>query len=388
MAETNVTLTVHQAICEIPAEDWDRCANPGSGNMDANPFTTHRFLCALENSQSVALATGWAPVHLVASRNAEPIAVMPLYAKYHSYGEYVFDHAWAHAYQQIGGNYYPKLQSSIPFTPATGRRFLTRSGHEEDGMKTLLGGALSLLNNNSLSSLHITFCTEEEARAGQDLGLLQRTGEQFHWRNRGYRDFADFLDGLTSRKRRNIKKERRTAQSFGGEIECLTGAAIRDVHWDAFWDFYTDTHNRKWGQNYLTRPFFEEIGATMADEILLIMCRRGGRYIAGALNFIGSDTLYGRYWGCTETHSCLHFEACYYQAIDYAIAQRLDRIEAGAQGPHKLARGYMPIPTHSLHWIANGSFRNAVTEFLTEESQAVLSEIDLLTDMTPYKVNP
>ncbi|MCY4260371.1 MAG: GNAT family N-acetyltransferase [Rhodobacteraceae bacterium] len=385
MSETGMTLAVHQSISDIPAADWDRCADPVGGGMDANPFTTHRFLQALETSQSAVAKTGWAPFHLVASLDSVPIAVMPLYAKYHSYGEYVFDHSWAHAYEKAGGSYYPKLQSGIPFTPVTGRRFLTRPDHGQDGIRALLSGALSLLTTNSLSSLHITFCTGEEARVGKELGLLQRTGEQFHWRNRDYRDFDDFLAGLTSRKRRNIKKERRTAQGFGGDIECLTGPAIRDVHWDAFWCFYTDTHDRKWGQNYLTRQFFSEIGATMADDILLIMCRRAGRYIAGALNFIGRDTLYGRYWGCTESHSCLHFEACYYQAIEYAIAHGLDRIEAGAQGPHKLARGYMPIPTYSLHWIANGSFRNAVTEFLTEESRAVLHEISLLTDMTPYK---
>ncbi len=388
MAGTDVTLSAHRAIGEIPAEDWDLCANPDGTRASANPFTSHRFLHALETSHSVTPATGWSPLHLVASRNGAPVAVMPLYAKSHSYGEYVFDHAWAHAFERAGGTYYPKLQASIPFTPATGRRFLTRPGHEKLGMQALLGGALSLLRNNDLSSLHITFCTEGEAGAGQDLGLLVRTGEQFHWCNRGYRDFADFLEGLVSRKRRNIRKERRAAHNFGGTIECLTGAAIQDVHWDAVWDFYTDTHDRKWGQNYLTRQFFDEIGATMADDILLVMCRRAGRYIAGALNFIGGGTLYGRYWGCTESHSCLHFEACYYQAIDYAIAHGLDRIEAGAQGPHKLARGYMPTPTHSLHWIANGSFRDAVTEFLTEESRAVLAQIDMLTDMMPYKETP
>jgi len=378
-------IDVCHSIGEISAADWDSCACPESGTHPVDPFTTHRFLKALEDSGSVSPRSGWQPVHVMARNDGIPIAAMPLYAKYHSQGEYVFDHAWAHAFEQAGGSYYPKLQSSVPFTPATGRRFLTRQGHEHDGRQALLGCGLSLLEGNRLSSLHVTFCTGEEAEYGREHGLLKRTGEQFHWVNRGYRDFTDFLDGMTSRKRRNIKKERRTAMKCDGTIECLTGSRIRDEHWSAFWEFYLDTGSRKWGSTYLTRRFFDEIGSTMAGDVMLVMCRRAGRYIAGALNFIGKDTLYGRYWGCIENHSCLHFEVCYYQAIEFAIRHGLGKIEAGAQGPHKIARGYMPVQTHSLHWIGNPSFRNAVREFLKDESSLVLDDIELLESMGPYK---
>lgn len=385
LSDNSPSVEVYRSITDIDPGEWDSCASPGHDARPVDPFTTHRFLAALENSGSVSPHTEWVPLHLVTRKSGVPRAVMPLYAKYNSAGEYVFDYSWAHAFEQAGGAYYPKLQASVPFTPATGRRFLTARTPDTNSMGLLLGGALSMLDKHSLSSLHITFCTSEEARMGSSMGLMKRMGEQFHWINNGYRDFADFLDSLTSRKRRNIRKERRIADGMGGTIEQLTGDQIGDEHWSALWEFYEDTGSRKWGHNYLTRQFFDEIGQTMADDILLVMCRRNGRYIAGALNFIGLDTLYGRYWGCIESHSCLHFEVCYYQAIEFAIRRGIGRVEAGAGGHHKLARGYMPTRTHSLHWIANESFRNAVQKFLDEESKVVLDEISILNEAGPYK---
>ncbi|TMV85083.1 N-acetyltransferase, partial [Thioclava sp. BHET1] len=324
MTET-IDLTVQTSLAEIPAEDWDACACPeaAEGGRPVDPFTTHRFLAALERSGSVGRRSGWSPRPILARQGGELIAVAPLYAKGHSQGEYIFDFNWAHAYEQAGGQYYPKLQIAVPFTPATGRRFLTRPGHEVTGTSALVQGAVKLAADNDLSSLHITFCTEEEAEAGEEMGLLRRMTQQYHWENRGYRDFAHFLDGLSSRKRKTLRKERQQAQAFGGTIHALTGDAIQPDHWDAFWQFYQDTGSRKWGTPYLTRAFFDEMQATMRDDILLVLAEREGRWIAGALNFIGRDTLFGRYWGCVEDHPCLHFELCYYQAIDFAIAQGL-----------------------------------------------------------------
>ncbi|MEM9012719.1 MAG: GNAT family N-acetyltransferase [Pseudomonadota bacterium] len=385
--EDTIEVSVLSSLAEIAAEDWDACACPetADGGPPLDPFTTHRFLSALEESRSVGSGSGWGPRHLVARLRGEIIGVMPLYGKSHSQGEYLFDHSWAHAYERAGGRYYPKLQASVPFTPATGRRLLVRPGMEEAGRAALLQGAVTLGDQNRVSSLHVTFCTEEEYVAGGALGLLQRRSQQFHWANDAYADFDAFLATLASRKRKAIRKERRTAQAFGGEIVQLTGDAIEPEHWDAFWTFYQDTGARKWGSPYLTRRFFDIAQERLRDDILLILCRRNGRWVAGALNLIGRETLFGRYWGCIEDHSCLHFEVCYYQALDYAIANGLKTVEAGAQGEHKLARGYLPRPVFALHWIRDEGFRAAVAQYLEAESRAVDEEIEVLTSYGPFR---
>ena len=380
MSQKNVTVTVLEGLSNFEQADWDVCAD-----RFGDRFTTYRFLRALEDSGSVGQGTGWEPHHLIAHVQDEVIAVMPLYAKSHSQGEYAFDHNWAHAYERAGGRYYPKLQAAVPFTPVTGRRFLCREGYEDAGCAALLQAAVQMVDSNHLSSLHITFCAQDEFDLDQDIGLLRRTGQQFHWLNDGYHSFDDFLVALSSRKRKNIRKERKTAQAFGGQIILLTGDDIQPEHWDAFWQFYQDTGARKWGVPYLTRNFFDIIQVQMRDDVLLVMCKRDGRWVAGALNFIGADCLYGRYWGCAEDHPCLHFEVCYYQAIDYAIKHGLKRVEAGAQGAHKLARGYLPKPTYSLHWIADPGFRRAIASYLDAERDAVDEEIEVLTDYGPFR---
>jgi predicted N-acyltransferase len=394
-----VEIRVLPGIERIDAADWDACAAPetapesGDGARALSPFTTHRFLLALEQSGSVAADEGWAPHHLIASVDDQTmgkriLGVMPLYLKGHSQGEYVFDHSWAHAWERAGGEYYPKLQSAVPFTPATGPRLLARpdSPVEPDTVRTaLLQGAISLTERNGLSSMHITFCTDDEWRLGGQLGLLQRTDQQFHWQNHGYADFNAFLGALSSRKRKQIRKERAGALASGVEIHLLTGGELRSAHWDAFWHFYQDTSGRKWGRPYLTREFFDLIHQTMRDDILLVLCKRDGRWIAGALNFIGGDTVYGRNWGCIEDHAFLHFETCYYQAIEFAIRNGLSRVEAGAQGPHKLARGYEPVTTRSLHWIPDPGFRRAVADYLQHERAAVTQENAALAAMTPFR---
>ncbi|PRX37070.1 hypothetical protein SAMN05216257_10188 [Meinhardsimonia xiamenensis] len=387
MRETRIEISMLAGLSEIAPAEWDACACPeaADGGQPRDPFTTWRFLHALEASGSVGPGTGWQPRHLVARIDGEVIAVAPCYAKAHSQGEYIFDHGWAHAYENAGGRYYPKLQIAVPFTPATGRRFLTRPGLEDTGRAALVQGAVQVAAKNGLSSVHVTFCTAGEAEAGTRMGLLPRITEQFHWENRGYGSFDDFLAALSSRKRKNIRKERATAQGFGGRILALTGDDLRPEHWDAFWRFYQDTGARKWGRPYLTRAFFDELQAHLRDDVLLFLAERDGRPVAGALNFIGRDTLYGRYWGCVEDHSCLHFELCYYQAIDWAIAHGLRRVEAGAQGPHKLARGYLPVACHSLHWIADPGFRRAVEQYLAAEAEAVEEEIEVLTDYGPFR---
>jgi predicted N-acyltransferase len=389
MTQTLIEIEVHSGIAEIPAADWDACACPevADGGRPIDPFTTHRFLKALEDSRSVGTGTGWQPRYLSARKNGELIGVAPLYAKSHSQGEYIFDHNWGHAFEQAGGRYYPKLQIAVPFTPATGRRLLTAPGHAAEAAAALVQGAVQIAADNRISSLHITFCTEAEALAGAEMGLMQRFSQQFHWFNHHYADFDAFLGTLSSRKRKNILRERAAAQGFGGSIVQLTGDQIEPRHWDAFWRFYQDTGGRKWGTPYLTRQFFDLAHQTLRDDILLVLAIRDGQPIAGALNFIGRDTLFGRYWGCTEHHPCLHFELCYYQAIDYAIAHGLNRVEAGAQGEHKLARGYVPVVTHSLHWINNPGFRRAVDTFLEAERKAVNHEVDVLTSYGPFKRN-
>ena len=383
MSDHQIQISVIGSIATIPATEWDACANPEGTPL--YPFITHRFLLALEESGSVGESTGWAPRHLTARLNNEIIGIMPLYAKGHSQGEYVFDHAWAGAYERAGGRYYPKLQCAVPFTPATGRRLLVRPEYADVARQALVNAAIQIASDNQVSSFHITFCTEEEFALGPALGLMQRTGQQFHWENASYASFDDFLMQLSSRKRKMIRKERRVAQAFGGRILQLTGDQIEPGHWDAFWHFYQDTGARKWGTPYLTREFFNVAQRTLRDDILLVLAERDGQYIAGALNFIGGDTLFGRYWGCIEDHPYLHFELCYYQAIDFAIARKLDRVEAGAQGEHKLARGYMPSPVYSLHWIADDGFERAVAQFLTDERAAVDEDIEFLSAVGPFK---
>ncbi len=380
----HIEIGLSHSIHDIPVADWDACALTDDRARPIDPFTTHRFLAALEDSGSVGRGTGWQPQYLTAHQNGALIAVSPLYVKTHSQGEYVFDHSWAQALDRAGGHYYPKLQIAVPFTPVTGRRFLTRPGYQAAGISALIQGAIQITSDNALSSLHATFCTEAEAIAAEQMGLLVRTGQQFHWENQGYQDFDGFLAALSSRKRKVIRKERQQAQDFGGEIVQLTGDAISPDHWDAFWAFYQDTGSRKWGTPYLTRAFFDRLHDTMRHDVLLVLAIRNGKPIAGALNFIGQETLFGRYWGCVEHHPCLHFELCYYQAIDYAIAHGL-RVEAGAQGEHKLARGYLPQQTYSIHWIAHPGFRKAVSDFLQDERKMVDEEIDILTSYGPFR---
>ena len=368
-------------MSDISAADWDALACPEAAPRPIDPFTTHRFLAALDTSRSTGKGTGWQTRPLIL-RDQTVTAALPLYVKNHSQGEYIFDHGWAQGFERAGGQYYPKLQAAVPFTPATGRRFLCAP----ELRKTLLDAAIELTDQNKLSSLHITFCTEDEAMAlaGHN-GLLHRITQQFHWENRGYGTFDDFLTDLSSRKRKMIRKERETARAAGLTIAALTGDQIEPHHWDAFWAFYQDTGSRKWGTPYLSRAFFDLVQATMRDDALLVLAFDGTRPVAGALNFIGRDTLFGRYWGCSEDHPCLHFELCYYQAIDWAIANGLSRVEAGAQGEHKLARGYLPTPVHSLHWIADPAFRGAIARYLAEERRAVDQEIEVLTAYGPFR---
>ena len=386
MDGSTIEITTHRTLDGIDPADWDACACPEAAVGAAiDPFTTYRFLKALEDSGSVGAGTGWDPHYLIAKQDGQVIAVAPLYGKSHSQGEYMFDHNFAHAFERSGGRYYPKLQIAVPFTPATGRRFLTRHGFDVQGMSALMQGAVQIASDNDLSSLHVTFCTEDEALAGAEMGLLHRTSQQYHWMNDGYADWDGFLAALSSRKRKTLRKERTTAQSIDAEIIQVTGDAIQPHHWDAMWTFYQDTGARKWGQPYLTRAFFDIAAETLRDDFLLVFAQREGVPIAGALNLIGRDTLYGRYWGCTEHHPCLHFEICYYQAIDYAIAHGLKRVEAGAQGEHKLARGYLPVTTHSLHWFGDAGFRKAVADYLEAERAAVDEEIEVLTSYGPFK---
>ncbi|HSF64587.1 MAG TPA: GNAT family N-acetyltransferase [Paracoccaceae bacterium] len=387
MTDDQIEITLQPGVAAIPADDWDALACPetADGGRPVDPFTTHRFLSALEASGSVGPGTGWAPMPLVARLGGRAIGALPLYAKSHSQGEYIFDHSWAQAYDRAGGRSYPKLQAAVPFTPATGRRFLTAPGQAEQGQAALVQAAVQIAVERRMSSFHATFCTEAEAAAGEGMGLLRRTTQQFHWENRGYRDYADFLDTLASRKRKALRKEREAAQGFGGTIRALTGADLRPEHWDAFWAFYQDTGSRKWGTPYLTRRFFDIIQDRMRDDVLLVLAERDGRPVAGALNFIGRHTLFGRYWGCIEDHPFLHFELCYHQAIDWAIAHGLRRVEAGAQGEHKLARGYLPVETHSLHWLADPGLSDAVARYLAAERRAVDQEIEVLTNYGPFR---
>ncbi len=386
MSDSEITISLHERIADIPAEVWDACACPEAADgRPEDPFTTHRFLAALEDSRSVGTGSGWHPHYLTAEAQGQVIACAPLYLKSHSQGEYIFDHNWAHAYERAGGRYYPKFQIAVPFTPVTGRRFLTRTGFEAAGRAALVEGATQVAERNGISSLHVTFCTEAEVEAGAALGLMPRRTQQYHWINRGYADFDAFLADLSSRKRKTIRKERARAQGFGGEIVALTGDQIKPEHWDAIWTFYQDTGARKWGTPYLTRRFFDRAHETLRDDILLVLALRDGQPVAGAMNLIGASALYGRYWGCIEDHPCLHFELCYYQAMDFAIDHGLQRVEAGAQGEHKLARGYLPVPTHSLHWLRDPGFAEAVAHYLEAERAAVDEDIEILTGYGPFR---
>jgi predicted N-acyltransferase len=373
------------SLDDVDRRSWNACANPAG--KPYNPFVSHEFLLALEVSGSAVAETGWHAMHLVLEgADAVPLAYMPCYLKAHSRGEYVFDYGWAEAYERAGGRYYPKLQSSVPFTPVTGPRFLAGSGPDA-GLNTqrLAQASMQLCDRLNVSSVHVTFLPQADWQLMASHGWLRRTDTQFHWHNDGFFSFDGYLDSLASRKRKNIRKERATALSAGLEIECLNGSDLKEHHWDAFFGFYLDTGSRKWGSPYLTRDFFSLVSEGMANDILLIMAKRNGRYIAGALNFIGGDALYGRNWGAIEHHDCLHFELCYYQAIDYAIANRLARVEAGAQGDHKLARGYLPVTTHSLHYLADPRLARAVDDYLAHERVAVAHDARLLARHSPYR---
>lgn len=379
--ETAFTARVVADLKDTPAEAWDRCAG------DANPFTRHAFLLALQESGSATADTGWLGQHiLIEGDDNQIIAAAPMYLKSHSQGEYVFDHGWANAWEQAGGRYYPKLQGSVPFTPVTGPRLMTPEGPGDKILKQRLAIAgAALADKLDVSSAHMTFVEEADAAILADAGYLIRNDQQFHWQNDGYETFDAFLAALSSRKRKTIKRERREAVKSDIEIQMLTGSDITESHWDDFFAFYVDTGMRKWGPPYLTREFFSMVGASMPESILLIVAQREGRYIAGALNFIGGDTLYGRYWGAVEHHPFLHFELAYYRAIDFAIERGLGRIEAGAQGEHKLARGYLPSKTYSAHWIRDAGFRGAVENFLADERRAIEQGIEYLGDFTPFK---
>jgi len=409
MASSEITLEAVSSVSQIPAEDWNACANPApdihslngldtlasssattkscAGSASGyNPFVSHEFFSALEASGSACARTGWGPRHLLARLDGAIAGIVPCYLKSHSQGEYVFDRGWADAYERAGGRYYPKLQASVPFTPAAGPRLLIRDGVDADRIGDALArGLVALCGATNASSAHVTFAREAEWKFLAGHGFLQRNDQQFHWHNQGYRGFEDFLATLNSRHRKAIRRERRDALGNGITIHALTGSGITEEAWDAFFDFYMDTGSRKWGRPYLTRSFFSLIGQSMADDVLLMMAKREGRWIAGAINFIGSDTLFGRNWGAIEHHPFLHFEVCYYQAIDFAIQRGLKTVEAGAQGEHKLARGYLPQTTYSAHFIADPDLRRAIADYLKRERAYVAEAARELTDAAPFR---
>jgi uncharacterized protein len=399
-----VTLRVANSLKEVAGEAWDACANPvmshGNGAALAprdiqentlenqyNPFISHDFLSSLELSQSVRTRGGWQPLHLLAEdSNGTLVGAVPCYAKTHSQGEYVFDHGWAEAYERAGGSYYPKLQVSVPFTPATGRRLLVRPGPEADAVRGALADSLmDICRRSDASSVHVTFATQPEWDLLGRRGFLKRTHQQFHWENAGYDSFDAFLAALASRKRKTIRREREDALSADISVHWLTGTDLTESVWDAFFDFYMETGSRKWGRPYLTRPFYSMVGEKMRDRILLVMAKRNGRWIAGAINFIGSHTLFGRHWGAVEHHPFLHFELCYYQAIQYAIEHKLARVEAGAQGEHKISRGYLPTTTYSAHYIVDPGLRRAIEDFLKHERAYVAAAGAELAETAPFR---
>ncbi len=420
MTASTARLAVLSSLSEIDREAWEACANPGwaadapfgtdvasflktlrggtesqaegidsvSERSPYNPFISYDFLRCLEESGSAIGRTGWQGRHLVLEdAGGRPEAIVPCYQKTHSMGEYVFDHGWADAFERAGGAYYPKLQVAVPFTPVTGRRLLTRPDAGPAAKETLAAGLTELCRRIGASSVHATFLEKDDAELLEGSRFLPRVDQQFQFENPGYRDFQDFLDALSSGKRKTIRRERRDALVGGLEVEILTGSAIDEAAWDAFFAFYTDTGARKWGRPYLNRRFFSLLGAAMADRVLLIFAKRGSRRIAGALNLIGSDALYGRYWGTLEEVPFLHFEICYHQAVEWAITHGIPRVEAGAQGEHKLARGYRPVITRSAHWIADRGFRSAVADYLQREREAVVAEHALLDEHTPFKTD-
>jgi predicted N-acyltransferase len=375
-----VTLTVHPSIAEIPAAEWDACAG------DINPTLGHTFLGAMEESGSATGRSGWAPQHLSLSDDkGRVIGIVPLYLKSHSQGEYVFDYGWADAYERAGGRYYPKALAAVPFTPVPGPRLLVRDGAPPDTKATLIAGLIEFTRQRGVSSLHINFPEEGDAEALFEAGFLKRMGQQFHWTNDGYKDFGDYLAALNSRKRKAVNKERREALTAGLDIDVLTGADLQSKHWDAFYRFYLATSDRKWGSAYLNRKFFALINERMADKIVLVMARRGTEYVAGAFNILGRETIYGRNWGSYGDYKMLHFECCYYRAIEFAIDHGLKRVEAGAQGPHKLQRGYLPVPTYSAHYIPDAGFRRAVAQFLAREREMVEQKIEQLGEYSPFR---
>jgi predicted N-acyltransferase len=377
------TVRILPRIADIEPAAWDACAGPD------NPFVAHAFLAALEESGSAAPETGWLAQHLVVEDGAgRLLGAAPMYLKSHSYGEYVFDHGWAQAFSQAGGRYYPKLQVAVPFTPVTGPRLLVRPGLGPAGAEVergLVAAMTEVARRTGASSVHATFVPEDQWPRFAEAGWLLRTGCQFHWRNHGYRSFDDFLGALTARKRKTVGRERREALRSGLRIRVLTGDAVTERHWDAVFRFYIATSDRKWGPPYLTRAFFSALSAAMPERVVLVMAERGGESVAGALNLLGSDTLYGRYWGCAEDHRFLHFEMCYYRAIDFAIANGLARVEAGAQGPHKIQRGYLPRRTCSAHWIRDPGFAAAVGDFLVRERDEVEKELRTLAGRSPFR---
>jgi uncharacterized protein len=375
-------------MADIAADAWDACANPDPATF--NPFLAHGFLKALEDAGTIGGRSGWSPRHLVhKNEQDEIVACAPCYLKSHSQGEYVFDHSWAEAYENAGGRYYPKLQMAVPFTPVPGRRLLVRPGPDAAANETRLAAAgKELVDRNGLSGLNITFLSEGEWSRLAASGFLQRTHQQFHWSNAGYGSFDDFLASLSSRKRKAVRKEREQALSEGITVEWVRGRAITEAHWDAFFAFYMDTGSRKWGRPYLNRKAFSLIGAAMGEHCLLMIATRNHRAIAGSWHMIGGDCLYGRYWGAIEHHPCLHFEMCYYQAIAFAIEHKLARAEAGAQGEHKLARGYLPAKTYSAHYIADKSLRRAIADFLVRERAYVEAAGEELAELGPFRKAP
>ncbi len=407
MAELRISIA--ESIDAVKAGEWDACANPHAnagnatgqaGNGQAisstapgtedeayNPFISHAFLAALEQSNSVGARTGWQPQHVLArSGDGALVAAAPCYIKSHSRGEYVFDHGWAEAYARAGGSYYPKLQVSVPFTPATGRRLLVRERVNCESIgRALAAGLVEICNICGASGVHVTFAPESEFRLLGALGYLQRTDQQFHWENRGFANFDEFLAALTARKRKTIRRERHDALASGISVHWLTGSDLTEEIWDAFFQFYMETGSRKWGRPYLTRTFYSLVGQSMRERIVLIMAKRAGRWIAGAINFVGSHSLFGRHWGAIEHHPFLHFELCYYQAIDYAIAHKLPRVEAGAQGEHKIARGYLPNTTYSAHYIADPGLRRAIADYLKRERAYVAAAGAELATLAPFR---
>ena len=374
-----LTLTLHPAIEEIPEADWDACAGEG------NPFVCHAFLSAMEDSGSANARTGWMPQHAVLrTADGTVVAAMPMYAKTHSYGEYVFDHGWAQAMERAGNAYYPKLQVAVPFSPVPGPRLLRRPGTGVP-VAALANALEQACQSLDLSSVHVTFCQEDEWAALGEAGWLQRIGMQFHWENHGYTDFEGFLGALSSRKRKVLRRERRDANACGLTFHALSGSDITEAHWDAFYRFYQSTVDRKWGSAYLTRRFFSMLGERLGHRVVLMYAENAGVPVAGALNLAGSEALYGRNWGCRGDFPFLHFELCYYRAIDWAIEHGLQRVEAGAQGRHKIQRGYLPKPTYSAHWIAHAGLRRAVGNFLVEERAGIISDMAALAEESPFR---